>query len=215
MKALAKARRDQIVKQGARICFEALMVGLFACFAPSFLAAQTAQPAQPMLLAQSSIPVHHVKRPAPKPEPMQQELIDYLRGKLLSFSPSDGINDNSEVTFDPDTTALTITRPDGRCVNFLNALDANNIAWEIFDPSDTHSSREELLRLTITSMSEKTARTCYDKQNHPDNSASSNRVRFLFSASQARQSAGFQKNMATAMKKLILLSGGAPEKKLF
>jgi len=205
------------MRQKAGICFGVLFISLFTSSTPSFLAAQTAQPEQPMLLAQFSMPVHHVKRPAPKPkpEPTQQELIDYLRGKLLSFSPSDGINDNSEVTFDPDTTALTITRPDGRCVNFLNALDANNIAWEIFDPSDTHSSREELLRLTITSVSGKTARTCYDKQDHPDASASSNRVRFLFSASQARQSAGFQKDMATAMKKLILLSGGAPEKKLF
>ncbi|HUD74579.1 MAG TPA: hypothetical protein VMQ76_05855, partial [Terracidiphilus sp.] len=105
--------------------------------------------------------------------------------------------------------------PDGRCVNFLNALDTNGISWEIFDPSDTHSSREEFLRLTITSMSGKTARVCYDRQNRPDNSASSNRVRLLFSASQAKQSPNFQKEMTKAVKKLIVLCGGVPEKKLF
>lgn len=203
------------MRQKTHICFGVFFASLFASSAPSFLAAQTAQSVPYIQLAQLSMPVHHAKKAAPKPEPTQQELIEYLRGKLLSFSPSDGINDNSEVTFAPDTTALTITRPDGRCVNYLNALDANNITWEIFDPSDMHSSREELLRLTITSVSGKTARTCYDKQNHPDNSASSNRVRFLFSASQARQSPGFQKNMAKAVKELIVLCGGVPEKKLF
>jgi hypothetical protein len=203
MNMLAKAGRNQFMRQAARICFEALFAGLFAFSAPT------------ILLAQLSMPVHHVKRPAPKPEPTQQELIEYLRGKLLSLSPSDGINDNSEVAFDPATSALTITRPDGRCVNFLNTLDANNIAWEIFDPSDTHDSRETLLRLTITSLSGKTARTCYDKQNRLDKSAPSNRVRLLFSASQARQSPDFQKDMVKAVKKLIVLSGGIPEKKLF
>jgi len=206
MKLMAGTRKNRFRRQLERICFGALLGCLFACSAQSLLTAQSATSAKARSRA---------KQPEPKPEPTQQELIEYLRGKLLSLSPTDGINDNSEVAFDPATTALTITRPDGRCVNFLNALDANNIAWEIFDPSDTHSSREELLRLTITSMSGKTARTCYDKQNHPDTSASSNRVRFLFSASQAKQSPDFQKNMAKAVKELIVLCGGVPEKNLF
>jgi hypothetical protein len=209
MNARAKGDRNQFITQVARICFEALFVGLVACSAQSLLTAQTAQSTT------SAKARSHARKADPKPEPTQQELIEYLRGKLLSLSPSDGINDNAEVTFDPATTALTITRPDGRCVNFLNALDANNIAWEIFDSSDKHSSREELLRLTVTSVSGKTARTCYDKQNHADNSASSNRVRFLFSASQARQSPNFQKDMTKAIKKLIVLCGGVPEKNLF
>jgi hypothetical protein len=195
------------MRQATHVCFITLFVSLFAFSAPSFLAAQL------------SMPVHHVKhpvsKPKPKPEPTQQELIEYLRGKLLSFSPSDGINDNSEVAYDLATTALTITRPDGRCVNYLNALDTNSLVWEIFDPSDTHDSREKLLRLSITSTSGKTARNCFDRKNHPDTSAPSNRVRLLFSASQAKQSPDFQNNMTKAIKKLIVLSGGVPEKKLF
>jgi hypothetical protein len=221
MKTLAETRKDQFMKHAARICFGALFVCLSACSTPSFLASLTAHSTQPepaVQIAQATPPAKHVRHARhadPKPEPTQQELVEYLRGKLLSFSPSDGINDNSEVVFDPFTTALTITRPDGRCVNYLNALDTNSIVWESFDPSDTHDSRETLLRLTLTSTSGKTARACYDRKNHPDTSAPSNRVRLLFSASQARQSPDFQKNVAKAVKKLIVLSGGAAEKKLF
>jgi hypothetical protein len=218
---LAKAEKNQFVREAARIGFGALFVCLSACSTPSFLTRLTAHSEQSdstTQVAQATAPtkhVRHAKHSDPKPEPTQQELIEYVRGKLLALSPNDGTNDNTEVAFDPATTALTITRPNGRCVNYLNALDANNIVWEIFDPSDTHDSRETLLRLTITSISGKTARACYDKQNHPDKSAPSNRVRLLFSASQAKQSPGFQNNMTKAVKKLVALSGGAPEKKLF
>jgi hypothetical protein len=221
MKEMVEARKDQFMKHAARICLGALFMCLSACSTPSFLARMAAHSSQSepaMQIAQATPPAKHVRHARhvePKPEPTQQELVEYLRGKLLSFSPSDGINDNAEVVFDPVTTALTITRPSGRCVNFLNALDANDITWEIYDPGDAHSSREELLRLSITSMSGKTARHCYDRQNRPDSGATSNRVRLLFSASQAKQSPGFQNDMTKAVKKLIVLSGGTPEKKLF
>ena len=59
----------------ARICAAALILVLPAC------SAQTP---------------HHGKKPDPKPEPTQQELFEYIRGKLLSLSPGDGINDNLE-----------------------------------------------------------------------------------------------------------------------
>ncbi|MGA9669165.1 MAG: hypothetical protein WBQ94_08155, partial [Terracidiphilus sp.] len=45
--------------------------------AKSFVVAQAVEPAKP---------AHKAKKPDPKPEPTQQDLFDYLRGKLLSLS---------------------------------------------------------------------------------------------------------------------------------
>jgi hypothetical protein len=194
------------MKHLARICSGALLGCLSVGIAQIALAAQPAQSARV---------AKHARKPVAKPELTQQELIEYVRGKFLALTPSDGYNDNLDVAFDPTTTALTITQPDGRCQNYLNALDANSMIWEIFDPGDTHDLREKLLRLTITSMSGKKARTCYDKANHPDISANPNRVRFLFSTSKSDQLPDFQGNMSKAFKKLIALSGGIPEKNLF
>jgi hypothetical protein len=151
----------------------------------------------------------------PQPEPTQPELVEYLHGKLLALSPSDGFNDNLEVTFDSSTNALTVSRPGGRCANFLNALDANSMVWDLFDPGDTHNPREQLLRLTVSSMSGKAARTCYDEENHIDTDVNPNRARFLFSTSKASEFPAFQGEMTKAFKKLIALSGGVPEKNLF
>lgn len=150
-----------------------------------------------------------------KPEPTQLELFDYVRGKLLALSPSDGINDNLEVVFDPGKSILSITQPDGRCDIDLSALDTNSTAWENFDPSDTYHSREDVLRLTITSLSGKKARTCYDNHGVLDPSLASNRARFLFSAPKSTSVANFPVTMGKAIKKLIVASGGAPEKTLF
>ena len=205
MEALAREMKNRSMTNMACICSVALLGCLFACSAQSLLTAQSTQ----------STHARHAKKPAPKPEPTQQELVDYIRGKFLALTPSDGFNDNLEVAFDPSTYALTVTQPDGRCENYLGALDSNSMIWEIFDPGDTHDLREKLLRLTITSMSGKKARTCYDRENHPDQSANPNRVRFLFSTSKAEEFPDFQENMAKAFKKLIALSGGIPEKKLF
>jgi hypothetical protein len=209
MKALAKTRRIRSMKHVARICSGVFLGCLFVVSAQSELSAQSA-PSATAAKTRS-----HAKNPDPKPEPTQQELVDYVRGKLLTLTPSDGYNDNLEVAFDPSTTALTITQLDGRCENYLNALDANSMIWDVFEPGDTHNSREPLLRLTITSMSGKTARTCYDKENHLDKSVIANRARFLFSTSKADQLPSFQSNMIKAFKKLIALSGGIPEKNLF
>lgn len=186
----------------ARICSGVLLGCLFVCAAQSELAAQSTH-------------ARHAKKADPKPEPTQEELVEYIRGKFLALTPSDGYNDNLEVAFDPATAALTVTQPDGRCENYLNALDANSMIWEIFDPGDTHDLREKLLRLTITSVSGKKARSCYDRENHPDSSANPNRVRFLFSTGKADEFPGFQRDLAKAFKKLIALSGGLPEKNLF
>jgi hypothetical protein len=150
-----------------------------------------------------------------KPEPTQQDLFDYVRGKLLALSPSDGINDNLEVTLDPATSILSITQPDGRCDINLSALDTNSAVWENFDPSDTYHSREDVLRMTVTSLSGKKARTCYDNHGQLDTSVASNRVRFLFSAPKSNTVANFPVTMGKAIKKLIVASGGAPEKTLF
>ena len=168
----------------------------------------------PVCWAQSAPATHHAKKPA-KPEPTQQELFDYVRGELLALSPSDGINDNTEVSFYLATSVLTITQPDGRCDIFLGAMDSNSAIWEVFDPSDTYHTREQVLRLTLTSLSGKKARVCYDRSNQVDTSIASNRARLLFSFTMSNALPKFTDNMGKAVKKLIALAGGTPEKDLF
>jgi hypothetical protein len=170
--------------------------------------------ALPMCCAQTAPTSRHAKKP-PKPEPTQQELFDYVRGQLLALSPSDGVNDNLEVSYNMTTSVLTITRPDGRCDIFLGELDSNSMLWEIFDPSDTYHSREQALRLTLTSLNGKKARTCYDKNNQVDPSLSPNRARLLFSLARTNAISGFTDKMDTSVKKLIALGGGTPEKDIF
>jgi hypothetical protein len=178
-------------------------------------AAQEAQTAQPPTPAPATKPVHSAKKAAPKPEPTQAELFEFVRGKLLTMSADDGINDNLEVALDPTGKVMTTTQPSGRCDQFLSSLDTNNLAWDIFDPSDSHNTRGELLRLTITSLSGKPARTCYDRKGIVDEGVTTNRVRLLFLLAKAQQIPGFQDRMTKAVKELILDAGAAPEKKLF
>lgn len=157
----------------------------------------------------------HVKAPDPLLDATQGDLAEYVRGKLIALSPSDGINDNIEVRFDLPTSTLTIMQPGSRCEQFLNALDTNNIYWDIFDPSDASNSREPLLRLTATSVGGKKARACYDTKGHPEEGLNTNRIRLLFSYPKSEQVSGFQDKMMKVMKKLIVLSGGAPENDIF
>ncbi len=187
----------------ARIAAAALLLVAGVC------SAQTA-PATP-----STSTTHHAKKAPPKPEPTQQELFDYVRGELLALSPSDGINDNLEVSFDAATSILTITQPDGRCDIFLGAIDSNSAIWEVFDPSDTYHTREQILRLTLTSLSGKKARVCYDKKNQVDASVPSNRARLLFSLPMSNAVPGFTDKLGKAVKKLVALAGGSPEKDIF
>ena len=67
----------------------------------------------------------------------------------------------------------------------------------------------------LVSVSGKTARTCYDKTNQVDPTVPANRVRLLFSYAKADTRPKFQETMTKAIKKLIALTGGAPEKDLF
>jgi hypothetical protein len=189
----------------------AVLISLPAC---DGMVPQAEQPAQAAQVAPKPKPVLQTKK-TPKPEPTQQELFDYVRGKLLALSPSDGINDNLEVAFNADTSVLSITQPDGRCDIFLSAIDTNSPIWEVFDPSDTYHTREDILRLTLTSLSGKKARTCYDKNNQVDSNLASNRARLLFSVPKANAIPGFSEKMGKAVKKLIVLAGGAPEKDIF
>jgi hypothetical protein len=189
----------------------AMLVGLSAC---DGLPPQAEQPTQPAQAAPKPKPVQQTKK-TPKPEPTQDELFDYVRGKLLALTPSDGINDNLEVAFDPATSVLSITQPDGRCDIFLSNIDTNSPIWEVFDPSDSYHTREDVLRLTLTSLSGKKARTCYDKNNQVDTNLASNHARLLFSVPKANAIPGFSEKMGKAIKKLIVLAGGAPEKDIF
>jgi len=157
----------------------------------------------------------HKARPEPKPNATAPELFEYVRSALLLLTPEDGVNDNLEVSFNWDTNVMTIAQPGGHCDLFMNALNGNDVAWDVFDPSDSHESREKLVRLTLVSVSGSRARTCYDKQENVDEDVPTNRIRFLFAFSKADQWPGFQAKLTKALKKLIVLSGGAGEVKLF
>ena len=171
--------------------------------------------ALPAALPCSAQNAYHPKKAAPKPEPTQQELFDYIRAKLLALSPSDGINDNQDVSFDAATGVLSVTQPDGRCDIFLGAIDSSSLLWETFDPSDTYHPRAKVLRVTMTSLGGQKGRTCYDTHNQVDASLPKNRARLLFSLPKTGVVPNFQPNMTKALKKLILSAGGAPEKDIF
>ena len=175
------------MRQIARLCAATLIAVLPTC------TAQTAT---------------HKARPEPKPEATAPELFEYVRSALLLLTPEDGVNDNLEVTFNWTTNVMSITQPGGHCDLFMNALNGNDVAWDVFDPSDSHESREKLVRLTLASVSGTRARTCYDKAGSVDESVPSNRIRFLFSYSKADQWPGFQAKLTKTIKKLIVLSGG-------
>ena len=195
----------------ACVCAAAVLVNLTGCSGEPFLSSAAPQPVQAAQVAQPVKPAPHAKKPTPKPEPTQQELFEYIRSKLLSLSASDGLNDNLEVAFDPETSVLSVTQPDGRCDIFLSSIDTNSTIWESIDPSDSNHPRAEVLRLTMNSMSGKTAKACYDTQNRIEKTAAPNRARLFFSFSKANGTPDFAENMDKAIKKLIVQCGGAPE----
>lgn len=158
---------------------------------------------------------HKKAAPPPKPEPTEPELVEYIRGALLSLSPNDGINDNLDVRYDESTKILTLTGPTGHCDIVISALNPNNTVWDVFDPSDSDRPREKLVRLTMVSTIGKTARTCYDRFDHVDTTLIGNRARFLFSQPKTDDVPDFQEKMTKAIKKLIVLAGGAAEKDIF
>jgi hypothetical protein len=193
----------------------ALALSLSGCSVQTIVRAVTSDTSastKPAPVEQKPKLASHPKKAEPKPAPTQQELFEYVRSKLLSLSPSDGVDDNLEVAYNPDISTLTITQPDGRCDIYLNAIDNNSAVWEIIDPSESNRPRAEVLRLTINSISGKRARTCYDNQNQIDSSAPSNRARLFFSLSKAKAAPGFTDKMDKAIKELVVASGGAPEK---
>ena len=104
-----------------RVCAVMLMVAAPACFA------QTPHPA----------------KKASKPEPSELDLFNYVRGKLLALSPSDGINDNVEVALDQDNYVLTITQPDGRCDIFLGAPGGIVLIQPSFQPAQECAEPED------------------------------------------------------------------------
>lgn len=155
------------------------------------------------------------KKAAPKKEPTAAELFAYIRGSLLEYTADDGANDNLEVAIDPTATVLTIKQPDGHCDIFLNSLDANTIAWDVYDASDSMQTRAPLARLTVNSVAGKKARTCYDLDNNIDPAIMVTRARILFSWEKIPEGSGFQSKFTKAFKKLITQSGGAAEASLF
>lgn len=182
------------MRQMARICAAALIAVLPAC------------------TAQTST---RRDRPEPKSTATAPELFEYVRSALLLLTPEDGTNDSIEVTFNWTTNVMTIAQPGGHCDIYMNALNSNDVAWDIFDPSDANQTREKLVRITMVSVSGTRARTCYDKAGREDTSVPNNRVRLLFSYSKADQWPGFQTKFSKAVKRLVVLCGGMPDVKLF
>lgn len=158
---------------------------------------------------------NHRSRPEPKQDATAPELFEYVRSSLLLLSPDDGFNDNLEVTYDWNKNVMTISQPGGHCDLLLNALNTNDVAWDVFDPSDAHETRDKLLRLTMVSVSNTKARICYDKSGAVDDSVPTNRIRLLFSYTKADQWPGFQAKLAKALKRLIVQTGGTAPKELF
>jgi hypothetical protein len=199
----------------AQLCAAALAVGLSGCSVQTIVRAVTSDTPEPEKHAQlATKPQLASHKKEPKPAPTQQELFEYVRSGLLSLSPSDGVNDNLEVAYNPDISTLTITQPDGRCDIYLNSIDNNSAIWEVIDPSEANRPRAQVLRLTINSVSGKPARTCYDSENQIDTSVARNRARLFFSLSKARATYDFTNKMDKAIKELVVASGGAPEKQV-
>ena len=194
MRQLARICATVLICTAALICMAELIAVLPACAAQS---------------------TTHKARPEPRPEASAPELFEYVRSALLLLTPEDDVNDNLEVTFNWGTNVMTILQPGGHCDLFMNALNPNDVAWDVFDPSDSHESRERLVRLTLVSISGTKARICYDKAGREDGSIPTNRIRFLFSYSKADQWPGFQAKLTKALKRLIILSGGVPDTKPF
>ena len=197
--------RKHMIRVGRR-------VGLWLAVACTAAATMT-----PVCPGQSSTTVHKksAPKPKPKPEPTPAELFELIRGSLLSYSPDDQINDNLEVTIDSTGTVLTIKQPDGHCDQFLNAMDANTLVWDVYDASDSVTSRQPLLRLSVISVPGKNARVCYDNDGQVDQNIPSNRARFLFLLAKIPDQIPFQIKISKALKKLIAQSGGDPEKDIF
>ena len=174
---------------------------------------------QPACIAQNSTTAQKKTvskaKAKPKPEPTPAELFGVIRGSLLAYSPDDHINDNLEVALDPTGTVLTISQPDGHCDQFLSALDANTLVWDVYDASDSMTSRQPLLRLSVISVPGKNARVCYDTDNQVDQTIPSNRARFLFLLAKIPDQIPFQIRVSKALKKLIAQSGGNAEKDIF
>ena len=167
----------------------------------------------PMPSGVTQTPAH--KKADPKPVVTAQDLYAYIRASLLAYTPDDNLNDNLEVALDPTATVLTIKQPDGHCDVFLSALDANTLVWDVYDASDSVTSRQPLLRLSVISVPGKSARICYDTDNRVDSTIPANRARFLFLLAKVPDQIPFQIKLSKAMKKLIAQTGGTPEKDLF
>lgn len=234
MKDLGHALRKGFGILAVWLCSAALLAGVAGCSKQDLrqsmrearrtvdkLIAQAQTKPQEDALPAAKLPAAPAKaKKAAKAEaveeaPTQLELVEYLRGKLLTLSPSDGFNDNAEVRFNAATGTLTVVQPISRCDLYLGALDASNITWDTFDPSDDQNERPPLLRLTAASVSGKKARSCFDVRGLPEDGTSTNRARLLFSLAKAEEIAGFKQKMAKTMKALILLSGGVEGKEFF
>ena len=146
--AASRTKRIRLAPYAVQLCAAALAVGLAGCSVQTIVRAVTAdtpEPEKPAKPAPKPQLESHKTVHEPKPAPTQQELYEYVRSGLLSLSPSDGVNDNLEVAYNPDISTLTITQPDGRCDIYLNSIDNNSAVWEVIDPSESTRPRAEVL----------------------------------------------------------------------
>ena len=192
----------------------ALALSLTGCSLQTVVRALTKDTPDPDKPAEKIVKPKVAHKKELKAAPTQEELFEFVRSGLLSLSPSDGVNDNLEVAYNPDINTLTITQPDGRCDIYLNSIDNNSAVWEVIDPSEANLPRAQVLRLTVNSVSGKPARTCYDTNNEVDSSLAKNRARLFFSLAKARATPDFTNRMDRAIKELVVASGGSPVKQV-
>lgn len=151
-------------------------------------------------------------------QPTKQQTFDYLRGKLLSLSTQDGSNGITETSFNDNNCTSTIFYEDKTySIIFWGNLDANAIGWDIFDPNKGGGGNkfDRLIRIAIVAKTGYAARQLFSSNGQIDNTISNIHIRLLFSLSKAADIPSFQNKIEKAVKRLITLCGGEPERNLF
>ena len=142
--------------------------------------------------------------------PGKLETAEYIRGKLLSHTTKDANDGLTEVSFNENNCTLLLIQENNLTVeNYFSNLNANTITWDIFDPSpyDAPGRHAKLLRLKISSIAGKIARTC------SGNKCKTQIACLWFKLDSIDNVEDFKKKMSKSVKHLIELCGGKEEEK--
>lgn len=103
------------------------------------------------------------------------------------------------------------------CKMFFANLDANTIAWDIYDPNKNGENKfAKLLRITIAGKQGVAARKTFNAEGQEVEYTNGNNKTFLsFSLTKAADIPNIQNQLEKALKRLITLCGGEPERNQF